>query len=93
MSSLALTLYGLLLALLGYALACGLALGVALRPGQPRRAAWAMLATALLLLGLEHAYALELAWSSGLHDLRQAVLGAAGGLAALAATALFRRRS
>lgn len=93
MSSLEIALYSLLVAFIGQVVAFTQALGAASRPGQPRRAAWLLLALAWLLLGLEQGHAFELAWTSGLHDLSQAVLGALGGLAAVAACALLRRPS
>lgn len=83
MSGYSLTLLALLVALLAQFWATGLATECFLRKNQsaPARRSWMALAIASLFFSLQHAYALELAVSVGLYDLRQAVL--AGGAALL----------
>ena len=76
MSSYTLTVFALAGALIAQAVAAGLATESFLRKGRPSlaRRSWLALAIGSLLLALHHGYALELALSTGLHDLRQAVL-------------------
>ena len=94
MSSYSLTLWTLLWALLAQSLATGLATECFLRKGltQLARRCWLALALASLLLALQHAYALELAVRTGLHDLRQGVLGASAATLLALVVVAFRHR-
>jgi membrane protease YdiL (CAAX protease family) len=95
MSDYTLSLLALLVALLAQAIASGLATELFLRKELAclARYSWLALAVAALIFALQHGYALELAVSTGLHDLRQAVLsGIASSLLALAVYG-FRRRA
>ena len=87
MSAYSLTLLALLMALIAQLWATGLATECFLRKDQStlaRRSSMAM-AIASLIFSLQHGHALELAVSSGLYDVRQAVLaGVASLLLALA---------
>ena len=89
MSSYALTIGALLIALLAQALASAVAVECCMRKGQPAlaRRSWLALAVATLIFALQQGFALELAASTGLHDLRQAVLS--GGASALLALAVY----
>lgn len=89
MSSYVLAIGALLVALLAQSLATAVAVECYLRKGQPAlaRRSWLALAVASLVFALQHGYALELAASTGLHDLRQAVLS--GGASALLALAVY----
>jgi hypothetical protein len=94
MSAYTLSLLALFVALLAQAVASGLATELFLRKGLDRlvRYSWLALAVGSLILALQHGYALELAVSTGLHDLRQAVMsGVAALLLALAVYGLRRR--
>jgi hypothetical protein len=94
MSSFTLAVFALAIAMVGQAVAASLATECYLDEGQPslKRRSWLALAIASLLLALHHGYALELALSTGLHDLRQAVLaGCASFLLALAVYGLRRQ--
>jgi membrane protease YdiL (CAAX protease family) len=87
MSSFSLAVCALLGALLAQSYATALAVELFLRRerGSLARRSWLALAIASLLFALQHGYALELAVSTGLHDLRQALLaGCASLLLALA---------
>jgi len=93
MSSFTLAVFALAIALIAQAVAAGLATELFLRRGRPslERRSWLALAVGSLLLALHHGYALELALSTGLHDLRQALLaGFAALLLALAVSGLRR---
>lgn len=93
MSSYTMTLLALLGALIAQSWATGLATERFLRKEQSAlaRRSWMALAIASLIFALQHGYALELAVSTGLHDLRQAVLaGVASLLLALAVYGLRR---
>ena len=93
MSSYALAVFALAGALIAQAVAAGLATGLFLRKGRPSpaRRSWLALAVGSLLLALHHGYALELALSTGLHDLRQALLSAVAALLVALAVSGFRR--
>jgi hypothetical protein len=94
MSAYTLSLLALLVALLMQAFASGLATELFLRKEQGRlaRYSWLALAVGALIFALQHGYALELAVSTGLHDLRQAVMsGVAATLLALAVYGLRRQ--
>jgi hypothetical protein len=93
MSSYALAVFALAGALIAQAVAAGLATGLFLRKGHPSpaRRSWLALAVGSLLLALHHGYALELALSTGLHDLRQALLAAIAALLMALAVSGFRR--
>jgi hypothetical protein len=94
MSAYTLSLLALFVALLAQAVASGLATELFLRKGLDRlvRYSWLALAVGSLILALQHGYALELAVSTGLHDLRQAIMsGVAALLLALAVYGLRRR--
>lgn len=94
MSSFSLAVFALAIALIAQAVAAGLATECFLHRGSPSltRRSWLALAIGSLLLALHHGYVLELALSTGLHDLRQALLaGAAALLSALAVSGLRRR--
>ena len=94
MSAYTLSLLALLVALLAQSIASGLATELFLRKELARlvRYSWLALAVGSLILALQHGYALELAVSTGLHDLRQAVMsGVAASLLALAIYGLRRR--
>ena len=95
MSAYLLTLLALAGALLALSLAAGLATECFLRKelDANARRAWLALALGALLFALHSGYALELAVSTGLHDLRQTVLAVAGGLPLLLAAYGFRRRA
>jgi hypothetical protein len=87
MSSFSLAVCALLGALLAQSYATALATELFLRreQGALARRSWLALAIASLVFALHNGYALELAVSTGLHDLRQAVLaGCASLLLALA---------
>ncbi len=87
MSSYTLAVFALLGALLAQLFVSGLATELFLRKEQRSlvRRSWLALAIGSLILALQYGYALELALSTGLHDLRQAVLsGVASLLLALA---------
>lgn len=71
---------GLGAALLLQALACGLALEHAVRPGTRERGVWIALGLAGALTALHHGYLLELASRTGIYDLRQAALLTLAGL-------------
>jgi len=93
MSSYTMTLLALLGALIAQSWATGLATERFLRKEQSAlaRRSWMALAIASLIFALQHGYALELAVSTGLYDLRQAVLaGVASLLLALAVYGLRR---
>jgi len=93
MSSYTMTLLALLGALIAQSWATGLATERFLRKEQSAlaRRSWIALAIASLIFALQHGYALELAVSTGLYDLRQAVLaGVASLLLALAVYGLRR---
>ena len=89
MSSYALAVGALLIALLAQSLATAVAVECYMRKNQPAlaRRSWLALAVASLLFALQHGYALELAASTGLHDLRQALLS--GGASALLALGVY----
>ena len=93
MRSYALAVFALAGALIAQAVAAGLATGLFLRKGRPSpaRRSWLALAVGSLLLALHHGYALELALSTGLHDLRQALLSAVAALLVALAVSGFRR--
>ena len=96
MNAYSLNLLALIAALLGQAVAGGLALECALRPRPPRlpRRLWLALAGASLMLGLHHGYSIELALKTGLYDLSQSLLGGGAGLLyAIAVISLSRRAS
>lgn len=78
MNAYLLSLAALAAALIGQAVAAGLATGLFLRKGLPAgpRRSWIALALGGALLTLHHGYTLELALRTGLYDLRQAVLAA-----------------
>ncbi|MGB7501504.1 MAG: hypothetical protein WBM25_03825 [Azonexus sp.] len=93
MSSYTLAVFALLGALLAQLFVSGLATELFLRKEQRSlvRRSWLALAIGSLILALQYGYALELALSTGLHDLRQAVLsGVASLLLALAVYGLRR---
>ncbi|MBK7900025.1 MAG: hypothetical protein KA603_14885 [Azonexus sp.] len=83
------TLFALVAALAGQALAAGIAFERGL--GRPRHRAWLALAVGSLLLALHHGYTLELALRAGLYDLRQAILAALAGALYGGAVLLLRR--
>lgn len=88
------TLAALVTALVGQSLAAGWFAEMATHRGQPfgERAVWTAFAVAALLAALHHGYTLELAFRTGLFDLRQAILGALSSvLFAVAARGLRRR--
>jgi hypothetical protein len=93
MSSFALAVFALAIALIAQAVAAVLATELFLykcRP-SPARRSWLALAIGSLLLALHHGYALELALSTGLHDLRQALLAAVAALLVVLAVSGLRR--
>ncbi len=93
MSSFSLAVCALLGALLAQSYVTALAIELFLRreQGALARRSWLALAIASLVFALQHGYALELAVSTGLHDLHQAVLaGCASLLLALAMYGLRR---
>jgi hypothetical protein len=93
MSSYTLTVLALAVALIAQAVAAGLATEGFLHKGRPSQArrSWLALALGALLLVLHHGYTLELALSTGLHDLRQALLSAAASLLFAVAISGLRR--
>jgi len=94
MSSYTMSLLALIGALIAQSWTTGLATERFLRKEQSAlaRRSWMALAIASLIFALQHGYALELAVSTGLHDLRQAVLaGVASLLVALAVYGLRRQ--
>ncbi len=93
MSSFALAVFALAGALIAQAVAAGLATELFLRKGRSSlaRRSWLALAIGSLLLALHHGYTLELALSTGLHDLRQALLAAVAALLVALAVSGFRR--
>ena len=93
MSSYVLAVFALAGALIAQAVAAGLATQLFVRKGRPSlaRHSWLALAVGSLLLALHHGYALELALTTGLHDLRQALLSAVAALLlALAVSGFWR---
>ena len=95
MSSYLLALLALFVALLAQSVAAGFATELFLRRdlGAAARRSWLALALGALMFALHSGYALELAVTSGLHDLRQALLAAAGGLLLALSVGGFRRRA
>jgi hypothetical protein len=95
MSGYTLSLLALILALLAQFWATGVATGLFLRKEQSpwARRSWLALAIASLLFALQYAYLLELAVSTGLHDVRQAILAALASLVIAAAVYGFRRQA
>ena len=93
MSGYTLTLLALIVALLAQFWATGVATGLFLRKKQPvlARRSWLALAIASLIFALQYAYLLELALSTGLYDVRQAILAACASLVVVAAIHGFRR--
>ena len=75
------------------AFAAGLSIECCFLPGlaRARRRAWMALSIGSLLLALHHAYSLELALRTSLHDPRQAVLAALAGFCFALAAFVFRR--
>jgi len=93
MSSYTMSLLALIGALIAQSWTTGLATERFLRKEQSAlaRRSWMALAIASLIFALQHGYALELAVTTGLYDLRQAVLaGVASLLLALAVYGLRR---
>ena len=82
MSSYSLALFALLAALLALSFASGLAIELFLRKeqGSLARRSWLALASGALIFALQQGYSLELAVSTGIHDLRQAALSAVAAL-------------
>ena len=82
MSSFSLAVFLLLAALLAQSVATVLATEFFLRKEQSSlaRRSWLVLAIGSLIFALQHGYALELAVSTGLHDLRQAALAGTASL-------------
>lgn len=76
MNSYALTLTSLLVALVAHVMITWMGIAAYLdknlKPGQSR--SWLAVAIASTIFALHHAYTLELAMSTGLYDMRQAVL-------------------
>lgn len=95
MNSFQITLWALAGGLLGQIYAAGIALEAFLGRGQPAiwRRIWLTFAGSSLLLGLHHAYALELALRTGLHDMRQALLAGLAGIAFAIGCQVLRRQS
>jgi hypothetical protein len=93
MSSFALAVFALAIALIAQAVAAVLATELFLYKchPSPARRSWLALAIGSLLLALHHGYALELALSTGLHDLRQALLAAVAALLVVLAVSGLRR--
>jgi len=89
MSSYALAVGALLTGLLAQSLATAVAVECFMRKGQTALAgrSWLALAVASLIFALQQGFALELAVSTGLHDLRQALFS--GGASALLALAVY----
>jgi NADPH-dependent 2,4-dienoyl-CoA reductase/sulfur reductase-like enzyme len=88
------TLAALVTALVSQALAAGWCAEMASRRGQTfaEQAVWMAFAIAALLAALHHGYTLELAFRTGLFDLRQGVLGALSGVLFAAAARGLRQR-
>lgn len=93
MNGLYLTLAGLIIGLLGQALATGLFLERGWRPGSPHRVAWLALGCSTLLIGLQHGYTLAWLVRTLIFDLRGALLAALAGLLAGGAALILTRRS
>ncbi len=76
MNSYALTLISLLTAMIVHVMITWMSIAAYLtKEKQPGlRRSWLAIATASTLFALHHAYTLELAMSTGLYDMRQAVL-------------------
>ncbi|WP_153147107.1 hypothetical protein [Dechloromonas sp. H13] len=93
MSSYTLTLLALFAALLAQSLVTALATELFLRKeqGALARRSWMALAIGALIFALQSGYALELAVSTGLHDVRQAILAAVASLLVAAAVYGLRR--
>lgn len=85
-------LFALLVALGAHAVAAGLALEVYLRKELvwAQRRGWLALACGGLLFALQQGYALELALTVGIYDLRAAVQGAAAAVCLAFAVMVFR---
>ena len=93
MTSYSLAMFALLAALVAQSFATALAIECFLHKERSpaARRSWLLLAIASLIFALQHGYALELAVTTGLYDLRQAVLaGVASLLLALAVYGLRR---
>lgn len=81
MSSHLASLLALTIALIGQFAATGLLVERYLRkPADGGRGKWLLLAGGTLLLAIQHAYALEFLFDTGIYDFRQAVLSALAGL-------------
>ena len=93
MSGYTLTLLALSVALLAQFWATGIATGLFLRKEQSAlaRRSWLALAIATLIFAVQYVYLLELALSTGLYDVRQAILAACASLVVAAAVHGFRR--
>lgn len=93
MSSYTLTLLALFAALIAQTAAAGVATECFLRRDQRALARWSWVAVAIamLIFALQHGHAFELAISTGLHDVRQAILGCVGSLLMAAAVYGLRR--
>ena len=93
MSSYSLTLMAWIVALIAQFWATGVATGLFLRKEQSALAqrSWMAMALASLIFALQYAYLLELAVSTGLYDVRQAILAAVASLLIAAAVYGFRR--
>ena len=93
MSSYSLTLMAWIVALIAQFWATGLATECFLRKEQSALAqrSWMAMALASLIFALQYAYLLELAVSTGLYDVRQAILAAVASLLIAATVYGFRR--
>ena len=93
MSGHTLSVLALCVALLAQFWSAGVATGQFLRKEQSALAqrSWLALAIATLIFALQYAYLLEMAVSTGLYDVRQAVLAAVASLVIAAAAFGFRR--
>jgi hypothetical protein len=93
MSAYSMTVLALSLAVLAQFWATGVATGNFLRKEQSAlaRRSWLALAIATLIFALQYVYLLELALSTGLYDVRQAILAAVASLVIAAAVFGFRR--
>lgn len=89
------SLLALTIALIGQLAATRLLVERYLRkPADGNRGKWLLLAGGMLLLAIQHAYALEFLLHTGIHDFRQAFLAALTGLLlAFGAFSLCRRPS
>jgi hypothetical protein len=95
MNAYTISLFALVLGLLGQSVVSGMAFERCFHraPALGSRALWLAIAIGSLLLGLHHGHSIELALKTGLYDLRQASLAGGAGLLYAYAMLAFSRRA